>query len=156
MTEEEFNEFEKESHDFLMKQQAILQNEFGLGNYDRWDFNQETGEFIFSDNEEIKIAANFQIVGTLSNISQTWLWSWANPNLTDVVKKDIYKVKEFGEKHHLPELIEEKWMASEDDAWAMTCIANNILQTKGAYKCPHDSGSVFVIFTDVRLPKNIL
>lgn len=152
MTEEEFNEFEKEAHDFLTNQQEILQNEFGLGSYDRWDLDQETGKFVFSDNGEIKIAAEFQIVGTHSGISQTWLWAWANPNLSEVVKKDIYKVKKFGEKHNLPELIEEKWMASEDDAWAMTCIANKILQTKGAYKCTHDSGSVFVIFTDVRLP----
>lgn len=150
MTQEEFNEFEAQCHEFLIDKQNILQSEFGIGNYDNWDFNQETGEFVFSDKGSVKVIARFQIVGTFSTISQTWLWSWANSHLTDVVKKDMSKVKEFGKQNNLAELTDEKWMASEDDAWAMTCIANKILQTKGAYKCPHDSGSVFVIFTDIK------
>jgi hypothetical protein len=150
MTKEEFDKFEHESFEYLKAQQEILQTEYGMGRYERWDWYQETGEFAFSDKGVPKLVADFQIVGSISTTSNTWLWSWANPSILETVKKDIYKVREFGEEYGLKELTEEKWPATESDGWAMTNVAAYLLKAKGAYRCPGKNVATFVIFTAVR------
>ena len=47
MTEAEFGQFEHDSAEYLRTQQDILRDEYNLGGYERWDYDQETGEFIF-------------------------------------------------------------------------------------------------------------
>ena len=150
MTKEEFDKFEHESYEYLKVQQEILQTEYGMGRYERWDWDQETGEFVFSEKGVPKLVADFQVVGSISTISNTWLWSWANPSILENVKKDIHKVREFGEQNGLVELIEEKWPADELDGWAMTNVTARLLKAKGAYRCPGDNGATFIIFTTVR------
>jgi hypothetical protein len=110
---------------------------------------QETGEFVFSDGGIPKLVADFQVVGSISHISNTWMWSWANPSILESVKKDIHLVREFGEKHKLKALTEEKWDADELDGWAMTNVTARLLNAKGAYRCPDEDGALFVVFTDV-------
>jgi hypothetical protein len=75
MTEAEFGQFEHDSAEYLKAQQDILRDEYSLGGYERWDYDQETGEFIFSDGGIPKLIANFQVVGSISTVSNTWLWS---------------------------------------------------------------------------------
>lgn len=150
MTKEEFDQFEHESFEYLKAQQDILMNEYGMGNYERWDYDQMTGEFVFSDKGAPKLIAKFQVVGSISKLSNTWLWSWANESIFENVKNEIYQVKEFGEQLGLKELTEAKWEANEVDAWAMTNVTARILEAKGAYRCPDETGSMFVVFTDVQ------
>lgn len=150
MTEEEFGQFEHESAEYLKAQQDILGDQYALGGYERWDYDQGTGQFIFSDKGVPKLIADFQVVGTLSTVTNTWLWSWANPSILESVKTDIHVVKQFGEEHDLEELTQEKWDAKELDGWAMTNVSARLLNAKGAYRCPDDNGFTFVIFTDVR------
>lgn len=150
MTKEEFDKFEHEAHEYLKARQDILINEYGMGKYERWDYDQATGELIFSDKGIAKLITKFQAVGSLSKISKTWLWSWANPSILENVKNEIYQVKEFGEQLGLKELTTAKWKADEIDAWAMTNITGRILEAKGAYRCPDETGYLFVVFTDVQ------
>jgi len=156
MTEEEFDQFEHEGHEYLESQQDILAAEYGIEDYERWDYNQETGEFTFSHGGQPKLFARFQVVGSISTISNTWLWSWANPSILEPVKKDMYLVKQFGEEHDLKELKEEKWKADEIDGWAMTNVTAKLLNAKGAYRCPHETGLMFVVFTEVWRPPELI
>lgn len=149
MNREEYERFQHESYEHLKRRQERLTAEFGMGSYERWDYDQDSGEFIFSDGGVAKVGADFQVVGSISTISNTWLWSWANPSIVEAIKKDMHLVRRFGEEHGLSELTEEKWPADEDAGWAMTNIAARVLDAKGAYRCPVDNGFLFVIFTDV-------
>ncbi len=150
MTEEEFDKFVHETHLYLMERQERCKAEYGLGDYERWDFDQKTSEFIFSDNSVPKIIAEFQVVGSLSKSSNTWLWSWANPSILESLKKKLYIVRQFGEEHGIAKLVEEKWFADETDGWTMTSITAQILQAKGAYRCPTGNGYLFVVFTEIK------
>jgi hypothetical protein len=149
MTDEEFGQFEHESAEYLKTQLDILRDEYHMGSYERWDYDQDTGEFVFSDAGVPKLIAKFQVVGSISNVSNTWLWSWANPNILEPVKKDMQVVKQFGEEHGLKELTDEKWEGEELDGWAMTNVSARLLNAKGAYRCPDENGFLFVVFTDV-------
>jgi len=92
----------------------------------------------------------FHMVGSVSDRSNTWMWSWDNPYLLDNVKEEMLKVKAYGEKNGIEKLIQPKWSGNEDDGWAMTAIAARILKAKGAFSFLSDEMMIYVVFSDVR------
>ncbi len=150
MTESEYEVFVHQTHRYLMAQQERCKDKFRMGKYERYDFDQQTGEFVFSHRGVPKLVADFQVVGSISTVSNTWLWSWANHSILDNVKTDIHRVHKFGEENVIKQLTEAKWPATEADGWTMTSITAQLLNAKGAYRCPTDNGFLFVIFTNVR------
>ena len=154
MTEDQFNQLLDESSAYLNEKIEWCKSEYNIGTYERYDWNQETGELIWSDAGIPKIVAKIQFVGSVSKKSNTWLWSWANPTILDDVKKDILSVKAFGEKHQIERLTTAKWLAEEVDGWEMTSIAAKLCGAKGAYRSPDGDGFTFLIITDISWAKN--
>lgn len=141
----------EESRIYLDTKQAECDEEYRLNQFNRMDYEQETGRMIFSDVGAVsKVVADFQIVGSLSGRSSTWLWSWDNPYLLENTIQDIWKVKEFGDKNDIEKLTSPKWKATEQDAWDMTAIAANLLKAKGAYSFLSDDVRVFVIIMRIK------
>jgi hypothetical protein len=88
-------------------------------------------------------------VGSISKVSGTWLWAWANASVLPNMKEQIEDVRRFGELHGLRELTTPKWNATEADGWAMTAVTAKLLQAKGAYRSPDQTGFSFFVFTDI-------
>ncbi len=141
------------SYAYLRGQQAKCIKEFHLGQTDRFDLDQYTGQITFSSHGKPQIIANFQIVGDVSTKSNTWLWAWGNSSLNPVLTKDAKKVADYGDKHKFELLTQKTWPATEADGWAMTAIAAKILHAKGAYRAPSRQGPLFVGLTSLRRPK---
>ncbi len=139
-----------QAHEYLSSQQEQNERDFSLSKYPRYDWDQDTGEIIFSENGEPKVVAKVQFVGDVSTISGTWLWAWANPTVNENLKQGVLKVKLYGEENDIRKLTESKWKADEVDGWEMTSITALLLNAKGAYKSPDEHGAMFMIFTDIQ------
>lgn len=126
-----------------------LSDEYKLGSYS-WYLDQGTGKLTFSEGGVTKVVADAQIVGSYSTYSHTWMWSWANKYVKEGMKKDIGKVKEFGEKHNYKELTTAKWECDEYHAGTLTIAAGYLLKSKGAYRGPIEDGYVYMLITDIR------
>jgi hypothetical protein len=101
----------------------IREEQFGLSRFHRMDYEQETGRMIFSDPGVIpKVVAGFQVVGSLSSRSNTWLWTGDNPYLLENTTTAVHEVRKFGQEHGLGKLTNPKWGATEDDAREMTAV----------------------------------
>lgn len=142
------------SYAYLHQQQEKCIKEFGLGQTDRFDLSQYTGEITFSRQGKPQVIAKFQIVGDVSNKSKTWLWAWANSSLNPDLVTDSVKVAEYGDKQKLEALTTETWPATEADGWAMTAVAAKLLHAKGAYRAPSRQGPLFVIIKSLRRVEN--
>ena len=149
MTEDQFNTLIAQSVKDLQIKIDNCKSEFKIGTYKRFDWNQETGELIWSDDGVKKVIAKVQFVGSVSTISNTWLWSWENPSILDGMKNEMNKVKAFGKENKIEKLTTAKWPAEEVDGWEMTAIAAHILKAKGAYRSPGKTGFTFMVFTDI-------
>jgi hypothetical protein len=147
--EDRYREFVSDSFVYLNTAQDRAKEDFRLGSYQRFDWNQENGTLVFSDSGIAKVVAAIQLVGSISKRSGTWLWSWDNSTVLGNVKDRLVEVRQFGERHGLKELIIPKWVATEEDGWAMTAITAKLLQAKGAYRSPDDNGFSFFVFTDL-------
>ena len=150
----EFEILRKESYNYLIEQQKIIEDAYGIHKYEDWFYDQETGILTFS-NAETKdkiVEIQYEEVGSISKISQTWLWSWANPHIEPKVKMEIEIVKNYGKENDLESLTKSKWFADEYDAWEMTAISAYLMKAKGAYRFPLENTFSFVIYKEIIKP----
>ena len=146
MTETQYKALLKESQAYLESQMKECNRKYKFRSLHRMDYEQESCRMIFSDiSVQPRVLANFQIVGSLSESSGTWLWSWDNEYLLDVTIEDIWRVKEFGDENLIEKLSSPKWDATEEDAWEMTAISAYLLKSQGAYSFLSDDIRVFVV-----------
>ena len=135
---------------YLQTRQDQLLAQYGIGSYPRYDWDQETGQLIFSDNGQARVIADIQFVGSVSPQSHTWLWSWANQSIQESVKGRVRTVRTYGDDHRFLKLSSACWAADEADGWDMTAICAYLTSAAGAYKSPDDRGSTFLVITDIR------
>jgi len=127
-----------------------LTDEYKLGKYDRWDADQDTGKLVFSHEGKPKVIASFQIAGSYSNTSKTWKWSWSNDTVDLSMKRDMNKVKEFGEKIQSLQLTTAQFDCDEDYAWKLVSMAGQIIKAKGAYRGKIPNGFVYLLITEIK------
>ena len=151
MDEQTLDNLISESQAYIDKQKAHCEQFYQLGQFHRMDYEQESCKMVFSDIDSIpKIVAEFQIIGSLSARSNTWLWAWDNPYLLDNTTQAVHELKKYGEKNDIGRLKDSKWEAEEKDAWEMTAVAAFILKACGAYSFPSDDIRVYAIFTNIK------
>jgi hypothetical protein len=129
--------------------QMNLEQEYQLSSFDRFEWNQETGNLNFIKNDSVALIAKFRFIGSVSFNLNTWLWGWANTSVKSNFTEDILKVKEFGKENNFNSLINDEWNADENDGWLMASISSYILNFKGVYKSPSSHGVSFLGITSI-------
>lgn len=81
----------------LQARQDELETEFALSRQDRWDWNAERDELVFSRAGKPALIAPAVMTGSVSTVSNTWLWSWANHHIDPATIEPILQVRAFGE-----------------------------------------------------------
>jgi len=146
-----WDEFLADAMNYLKSQQQRLEKEFRLGHWERWFYDQKSGTITFSSAGEAGVIADMQVVGSTSNSSGTWLWSWDNPSILPDVKNKILEVRAYGAEHGFERLTDPKWLGDEYDGWEMTAVTAFILKADGGYRAPGDNGALFLVMENVRL-----
>lgn len=149
-TLERWNEFVSMCCNDLSEKQNSLTDEFQINEHKRWDWDQETAKLIFSNDGVPAVFADIAFAGTVSTISNTWLWGWANFHLLENVRTPLIAVREYGEQHGYPRLTVPKWPADQADGWHMAAIAAYVMNARGVYRTPSDTGYTFLILREVR------
>jgi hypothetical protein len=134
----------------LDAKQGQLQARYRIGEHERYDWHQETGQLVFSHDGQLQVVADIQFVGSISTRSHTWMWSWANQSLRESVKARLRRVRAYGEERGFLKLVAAHWSAGEEDGWEMTAVSAHLLGAMGAYRSPGDQSFTFLIMTDIR------
>jgi hypothetical protein len=155
MTADEFQAFRHKAVHRLMDLNEDCEHRFGIGHWERWDYDLDAGTLVFSDDGLPRVVAKIQAVGTTSTASKTWLWGWANESLSAGATLCLREVREFGTQEDLPQLTEPNLADDEYLGWELTAIAAQILQAKGAYRCPSENGFLYLLYTDVTFADSV-
>lgn len=152
----EFEDLSRRAIEYHYEQQMILLETYEIMKYERWDYDGLTGILTFSnsENQDEILEVKYEVVGSISKITDTWLWSWANPHLDPIINTEIEFVKDWGEMNNLEPLTKEKWFGEEYDGWEMTRISSYLMKAKGSYCCPGDVSS-FVIFKEINVVRKL-
>ncbi|WP_165246434.1 DUF6882 domain-containing protein [Paludisphaera soli] len=127
---------------------------WGFGKFERWCMDTQKGELRFTNKDGFTATCPAQAIGTYNRDDGGWLWAWANPSLPDDLKRDVFKVKAYGEERGLPLLTEPRLnLGDEARAWELAALAVKLNEAQGAYRCLLGSTAFFVSFGEVRLSK---
>ena len=135
---------EKALNDLRVKTSAH-QSVWGLGRCDRWDLDQEDGRLRFTFPDLI-VECDAQIIGSWDSVSTTWRWAWSNASVAEALRVMSTKIRDYGCQHHIRELTDEKWKASEADAWRVAALACVLCDAQGIYRGPAGGTFVFIAF----------
>ena len=147
MTDEEFSDYAHEAVHELIEANEKYHQQFKIGEYERWFYDLEKGTLTFSHHGVAQVVAAIQAIGSLSTQTGTWLWGWANESIPKEMCKAMLAVRDFGQKHNISRLTEDYWEATEDDGWEMSAVTARLLGAKGVYRCPGESGFIFLLLT---------
>ena len=128
--------------------QDRFKNEFNLTWYENWFYDQVTGLLTFSTDEK-QLNFKFIEVGSFSEKSSTWKWSWDNESNLVKVKEATQQIKDFGQRLDFQKLTEGCFPSDEIEAWEFTAIATKLLNGIGAYRPVNDTGlKIFMVITE--------
>jgi hypothetical protein len=150
VNEADFRHLVRDATEFLQARIARAREEFGIGEFERYDYDLPSNRFWWSDAGVPQVEARIIIVGSISTASNTWLWSWANPHFDDVRTPEIERVREYGIEHGIAPLTERKWPADETDGWEMTSVSARLLESSAAYRSPSPTGGLFLLLNDLK------
>jgi hypothetical protein len=144
-----WNDFLDTCYEDLQKKNAQLNQEFDLGSHKRYDWDQASGELVFSNNGVAAVIAKIDFIGSYSSKTDTWLWAWANFHLLENVRTSVQAVRDFGELHDYPCLTTPKWAAEKVNAWEMAAVAACVLNARGVYQSPFEGGASFLLIREI-------
>jgi hypothetical protein len=147
---EAFIDLVTSSYEYLQKVQGSFMDDYNVGDYERWDWDQESGKLIFSHDGEPVVECEIDFVGSISTRSDTWLWAWANTSLLDKIKEKSRCVREIGDDNNFMELACALWPADEVDGWEMTAIMAKATNAIGAYRTPSETGFSYMVVSSVK------
>jgi hypothetical protein len=149
MTPEEFDAYRHHAVHELMDRNEQCEHKYRISEWPHWDYDLDSGTFVFWAEGIHKVIASIQVVGTTSDHLKNWLWGWANPRLPAEVVERIREVKKFGEIECIDKLTEEVLPDDQYLGWEMTAIACRILGGHGGYRCPSNDGFMYLIYTAI-------
>jgi hypothetical protein len=137
----------------LEEKNARLKSEFRLGEWQRYDYDIDKGEIVFSDQGAPRVIAQIQIAGTTSSKAGNWLWAWANSHWPAERVTDSKIVRAYGEKHGICDLTHESVEDKESLnvlGWELTSVMARITNALGAYRPPRgEGGGLYLIYKSV-------
>ena len=93
----DYNSFAETCVKELKVLQDKFKNEYDVDWYENWFYNQSTGLLTFSTGDQ-ELNFKYFDVGSFSEKSNTWKWSWDNDSTLENVKEKANIIKEFWER----------------------------------------------------------
>ena len=148
--ERAFQTLATEASDALTRKQQSLWSRYKLDECDRWDWDRDTGNLVFSQDGQARITADICFTGSDSDANGSWLWAWGNSSFSEGERAALAPVRDLGRELGLLKLAGAYWHTSDaDDGWLMTAFAAKVLDAIGAYRTPTDHGHLYMVIRSV-------
>ena len=144
----DYNSFAEACVEELKTLQDNFQNEYDVDWYDNWFYNQSTGLLTFSTGDQ-ELNFKYFSVGSFSEKTSTWKWSWDNDSTLENVKEKANIVKEFGQRSNFSKLTSGYFDSDEFEAWEFVAIAAKLTSGIGVYRPVNDRQlKMFFVLTE--------
>ncbi len=144
-----YNDFAERCVKDLKDLQEKFQAEYDLDWYANWFYNQTTGLLTFNTGDA-ELNFRYFDVGSFSEKSNTWNWSWNNNSTLENAKKQIDVIKEFGLKSNFTKLTNGYFPSDEFEAWEFAAIAAKLTNGIGVYRPVNNDRQlqIFLVITE--------
>jgi hypothetical protein len=116
-----------------------------------WNIDMETGMISFGDN----LVFPFQILGTFSHSSESWLWAWANEKsgIPEKLMEQALILKKYGEDNGIDLLKNSEFEADKNDLHLIGIIASGMFNSSCYYLGNYGSGTMCVTIKSKEIDK---
>lgn len=107
-----------------------------------WELDLDTGKARFED-----LAFPFQVLGTESENTLTWLWAWANEQseIPESLLTASLQAKAWGTNEGLGEFTSPSIDLNRADGHMLALIASEVCTASAYYRGPYEGGAVFFL-----------
>lgn len=111
-----------------------------------WEIDMDELQLVFGDD----LHCSFQLLGTFSHSTKTWLWAWANEqsDLPEDVIEQSLELKKYGEENNIDLFKTPKFDATEDDLHLFGLIASGMFKSSGYYIADFGQGTLVLTFNN--------
>jgi len=152
-SDEQIDQYVEDSYALIEAAQAKLEEEYGLGHFERWDLDQEKAELVFSNASGPEIVCKVFALGTYGG--GFWKWAWANDSLLKSFSEKSTQLQKLGAVTGLDVFEQEAFEADEDMPWEISGMALKEIGGLGVYRCPAKSSGLFVVIEDIASRKRV-
>jgi hypothetical protein len=142
MNDDEFQIYLDSCLEGLESKQQHLNNNYGLGTFEKYNIDLEKEEIHFLKNDHVELKATIIPIGSFNTKSKTWMWGWANEAFPGKLRKKSSKIKNLKEITGFDMFINKMAEIDEDMAWEVTGMAVEYLNSQGAY-CSSTNNTIY-------------
>lgn len=112
-----------------------------------WQIDTETGTLALTMKDGRQAEVPIQVLGSESQISNTWLWAWANKesNLPPNIVTSAENLRHYGEENHISQFTEAKLPLHEITGELISMVAAGMSNAGGYFRGPYQGGAVFLL-----------
>lgn len=112
----------------------------------RWAINIPTGIATFGDDLKYSI----QLLGTQSDLDDTWMWSWANDqsNLPPSLLASAEFIRGYGQEEGIPEFTDPHFALESVSGHMLAMACSELCGRHCYYRGPYDGGALFFLVMD--------
>lgn len=95
----------------------------------------------------------FQVLGTESYNTQTWLWSWAEEQdeIPEELNNTSQALKDWGAREDIQEFVSPSVDLGKADGFQLALIASEVCRASCFYRDAYEGGALFVLLFDKRI-----
>jgi hypothetical protein len=129
---------------------ADLQEQFGLGEHERYEVDLEKETIVFSTGRTPRVVARATLLGTYSHDARTWAWGGYNKNVSERVRAASAALTDAILERDMWELSTPVFPTDEATAWVLSALVCEHAGGQGIYRTPTEGGRVYLLLRDVR------
>lgn len=97
------------------------------------------------------VTAQMQVIGTYDTTAGTFRWGWADPGVSEALRKHAQIAHAWGSAHNLPLFTEHAVACTQEDALSFLAVARQVCGAECAFSAPVMGSLVFVTFGEVEI-----
>lgn len=148
MTDKEFEKFLQLCHQEILDKQKYLTQTYKINEYTNYKFDQAQKSLILKkEGQEIK----FKIVciGSWDKAEKSWVWAWANGNLSEETREDARRLHELGDVTGFSVFKEGNFECDEFASRDLAFAGVHQLDAMGIYRIEVDGGFLYLALMNV-------
>lgn len=144
MTNEQFESYLDMCYDKLESKQQKFITDYNIDNFDEYWYDQDQCILQFKNNGQVLLEFSVVFIGSWSGKSNSWMWSWANENMSDCARSKSNCLKGLQKITGSEVFITSIFECDQEMAHELAAFSIEYLDAEGMYIVPDERNDLFM------------
>lgn len=144
MTNEQFESYLDMCYDKLESKQQKFISDYNIDNFNEYWYDQDQCILQFKNNGQVLLEFSVVFIGSWSGKSNSWMWSWANENMTDYARSKSSCLKDLQKITGSDVFINPLFECNQEMAHELAAFSIEYLDAEGMYIVSDERNELFM------------